>query len=184
MVMIWPVWRWVWSATWIMAPPKVVGSCLRPMARWVARFGCGQSANARFGVGEGGFEFDEQRREGFAACGFGFECGELLRAKLVSLGVGKDAVSGASQMAKVEGDGGKAERLGLNFKVGEARGPLPDVIDGQVKSVENGAAGGRDFSVCAAEPGFRVGGGNWGSAHTSSLKRGISQCAVPPILPS
>src|ERR1700679_2831311 len=36
-VTTWPTWRWVWSATWMSAPPMLVGSCLRPTPRKVLK---------------------------------------------------------------------------------------------------------------------------------------------------
>ena len=59
-------------------------------------------------------------------------------------------------MAKVEGDGCEAERLGVNFGVGQAGGPLGQVVEREPERMKNGAARGGNAGVRATEPGLGV----------------------------
>lgn len=86
----------------------------------------------------------------------GLEGFELFFAELLSLGVGEQAIGGAGDVAQVTGDGHQAERLALDFGIGEALGPLLQIFDSKLERMENGAARGRDVGVCAAHPRFNV----------------------------
>ncbi len=90
---------------------------------------------------------------------FSFECGELLGAELVAFSVGEDAVDGAGNVAEKESDRREPERLRIDLSIGQPCGPLGQVVEGQFKRVQNGAARGRNVGVGSAEPGFGVGGG-------------------------
>ena len=81
----------------------------------------------------------------------------MLRGKLLAFGVGEDAVSGAGDVAQMESDGRKAERLRVNFGVGQAGSPFGQVVEREVERVKNSAARGGDVGIGAAEPGFGVG---------------------------
>ncbi len=78
--------------------------------------------------------------------------------KLLAFGVRKDAVGGAGDVAQMKRDGRKAERLRVDFGVGQAGGPLGQVVERKLERVENGAARGGNVGVGAAEPGLGVGG--------------------------
>jgi hypothetical protein len=52
----------------------------------------------------------------------------------------------------------------MDFEVGKAFGPLLNIVERQIESVQDGTSGGGNFRIGAAEPGLSV--GNWGSAHS------------------
>ena len=62
-------------------------------------------------------------------------------------------------MAQMKSNRREPERLRVDFGVGQARSPLGQVVEGQIERMQNGAAGGGNVGVRAAEPGFGVGGG-------------------------
>jgi hypothetical protein len=62
-------------------------------------------------------------------------------------------------VAQVEGDGGQAQWLGVNFGIGEACGPESQIVEGQIECVQDGAACRRDLGVGSAQPRFDGGSG-------------------------
>ena len=111
-VTIWPVWRWVWSATWMSAPPMLVGELFAADGAGHVEIGVGQGADAGGGVREGLLDFGDEVGKSFAlvvlgADLLGFEQRELFGGELVAFGVGEDAIHGTRDVAQMEGDGGK-----------------------------------------------------------------------------
>ena len=96
--------------------------------------GRGEGADALRCVREGDFKLGDELGERLAALLLGpvllsLERGELLGGELAALGIGEQAVGGAGDVAQVEGDGGQAEGLGVDFSAGEAGGPAGDVVE-------------------------------------------------------
>lgn len=57
----------------------------------------------------------------------------------------------------------------MGFSVGQASGPLGEVVEGKVEGVKDGAANGGDLGVGAAEPGLDGRGGDWRAAQWEIL---------------
>src|ERR1700722_13569776 len=50
----------------------------------------------------------------------------------------------------------ESKRLRVDLDIGQSCGPLGEVIEGQIKRMENSAAHGRNVGVGAAQPGLNV----------------------------
>ena len=61
----------------------------------------------------------------------------------------------------------------MGFGVGEAFGPLGEIVEGQVKGVKDGAADGGDVGVGSAKPGLDVGSWSGGGAHGKTFRNSL-----------
>ena len=116
---------------------------------------------------------------------FGLESGKLTIRELVSLCVSENAIGGARHVPQMKGDGRESERLRVYFSISQAGSPLCQVVESQLKRMQNSAARRRNVAVSAAQPGFGIRGG--GSTHLRSVKPPIGareptvEAAVIPI---
>ena len=68
--------------------------------------------------------------------------------------VGEQAVYAASDVAEVEGDGGKSAGTGVELSFGQGMAPVMEILMREFKRVERGAGNGRNAGECTAEPRF------------------------------
>ena len=157
-VTTWPVWRWEWSATWMSAPPMEVGNCFPAHAAKGLEVGRSQHAYAIRRIAERNLDLGQEHCQRLFARLFRFQGRQLLRRELIAFRIAKQAVSRARNMAQMEGNRGQPERLGVYLGIGQALSPFGQIVEGQVESVENGAAHRRNVGVGSAQPGLDVGG--------------------------
>ena len=67
---------------------------------------------------------------------FGLEHGQLSFGKLFALEIGHEAIGAAGNVAQMKADRAEAVRGGPDLAVGEALGPLGEVLAGHLKGVE------------------------------------------------
>src|SRR5580700_8150557 len=70
----------------------------------------------------------------------------------------------------MKSNGWEPERLRVHFGVGQARRPLRQIVQGELKRMKNGAARGGNIGVRRTQPWFGVGGGGRRSSHWQFLK--------------
>lgn len=119
--------------------------------------GGGEAADSGAGVFEARMKFVEDGFDGAVRRRFAFESRELGCGELIALGVSKEAIEAARDMAEVEGERGKAEGLRVKVIGGEAHAPAVDIFGGEFECVQDGEMDGREIFEVAAEPGFGVG---------------------------